>query len=97
MDAALAGTLVAVVRTGKLTVPDGGRGVTIDVTDDLLADLLVQVYQGDGGPHRVAEAVTALRRLPGGHDRRLLRVLQDRPELRGLRASVRYELTGRSA
>jgi hypothetical protein len=46
--------------------------------------------------HEIAEAIRALRTIPGDPSQRLLDVLQ-RPELTTLNTAVRYELTGEQA
>jgi predicted DNA-binding transcriptional regulator AlpA len=96
-DAAIAAALVGIVLTGQATVPYQGREVTVPVGDDALSDLLFRVYGGADGPHQVAEAVRALRRLPGDRDHRLMRVLRNRPRLAELYRRVREELTGEAA
>jgi hypothetical protein len=93
-DAAVSGILVGAVASGKFPVEVDGRMVELPATEDLLTDLLLKVFAEGSGPHQVAEALRALRQLPGGQDKRLLRLLRNRPGLSDLYGKVRVELTG---
>ncbi len=97
IDAALAGNLVATVRSGSLTAEYQGKLATVPCDDEMLTTLLSQAYSGENGPHQIAEAVTALKKLPGAKHTRLLRLLRNRPALQQLWARVREELTGEAA
>jgi hypothetical protein len=90
LDAALAASLVGVVRTGKR----GGTGGRIEVDDARLERLLLMAYSQRSGPRQIAEAIQTLKRLPGDPSQRLVRLLRDRPRLRRLRRQVQQELTG---
>lgn len=80
LDLCRAAMLAAQVESGRL------RG-------DGLAKELLGYLKGDG-PAQVAEAVRALKKLPGGKEKPLVRMLRNRPELAGLNLAVRAELDG---
>jgi hypothetical protein len=94
MDAALAGVLVATVNSRRITVEREGRTVSVPCTEDGLARMLAKVYADGDGPHQVAEAIAALKKLPGNKEAWLLRVLRNRPGLEELNRRVRFEMTG---
>jgi hypothetical protein len=79
-DVAQALLLVARVEDGNLQ-------------GDALAEVLLGYVHG-AGPAQVAEAIRALRKLPGGRAKPLLRLLRNRPDLVGLNLAVRAELDG---
>jgi hypothetical protein len=92
--ATVSSILVGAVYSGKLPLEVAGRLVDVPLTEDLLSDFLLKVFASGDGPHQVAEAVRALRQLPGGKEERLLRLLRTRPGLSELHRKVRFELTG---
>jgi hypothetical protein len=95
-DAVMASALLAIVQSGKLTVdhPLTGKPIEIEVDDTRLEDLLAKVYANGNGPRQIAEAIQALKRLPGDPSRRLVRLLRDRPSLHRLHLLVQQELPG---
>jgi hypothetical protein len=93
-DAAYAAMLVSIVRSGKWTLPVDGRKVELPMNDEAITQLLLRVFSMDDGPHQIAEAIRALRKLPGHKDEHLLELLRNRPELADLHRKVIFELTG---
>jgi hypothetical protein len=96
-DAAMATALVMTVTTPNMIWPHPhrrGKTVTIPMTDEDLAELLLDDYATGDGPRPVAEAIHALRRLGKREDAWLMKVLWGWPALRELAKKVHEELTG---
>jgi hypothetical protein len=94
LDAAVAGALVSALLSGNLTGKYQGRMRTVRCTDDMLVDFLSRAYSDDSGPHQIAEAIRALKKLPGEKEKRLVRLLRNRPGLAELNQKVKFELSG---
>jgi hypothetical protein len=89
-----AGVLARLAATRCLPSAPPIRPKTVDLPlrdDDLI--LIIQTIYGDA-PQVIAEAVMALRKLPGRHDGGLLALLNNRRDLQPLARAVQSVLTG---
>jgi hypothetical protein len=93
-EAAVSSLVAGAVASGKMPLEVGGRLVEVPWTEDLLSNFLLEAFAEGNGPHQVAEALRALRQLPGGKDKLLLRLLRSRRDLSELYRKVQVELTG---
>ncbi len=90
-----AAALVSIVEKGTRQVrDDAGLWLDLPLDDDGLTAVLLGIFSEGDGPHQVAEAIRALKRLPGGKEKRILRLLANRSGLAELYRKVRFELDG---
>jgi hypothetical protein len=93
---AMMATLRLVTVADSQCLPSISRGAMarLPLTEGDLALILSRLYSNQ--PHVVAEAILALRKVPGGRDAWLTRVLEHTHALKDLADAVRIEINGES-